>query len=94
MAWAKGNPPPSPSSSSPPARPGRPARLRRHRPRTAVERDGPGAGVDRRQHPGGRPEGDDDGDGGLGGVWWIIGVGLAAGAGVGFLLSGRGKRQL
>ncbi|MFG2607749.1 prenyltransferase/squalene oxidase repeat-containing protein [Streptomyces sp. NPDC048514] len=27
------------------------------------------------------------------GVWWIVGVGLVAGIGVGFLLSGRKKRQ-
>ncbi|MER5181359.1 prenyltransferase/squalene oxidase repeat-containing protein [Streptomyces sp. NPDC002896] len=34
----------------------------------------------------------DDGDSGLG-VWWIIGVGLVAGIGIGFLLSGRNKKQ-
>ncbi|MEU6671508.1 prenyltransferase/squalene oxidase repeat-containing protein [Streptomyces sp. NPDC046727] len=28
------------------------------------------------------------------GVWWIVGVGLVAGIGIGFLLSGRKKRQL
>ncbi|MEU5531892.1 prenyltransferase/squalene oxidase repeat-containing protein [Streptomyces sp. NPDC020362] len=27
------------------------------------------------------------------GVWWIVGVGLVAGVGIGFLLSGRRKRQ-
>ncbi|MGW1022207.1 prenyltransferase/squalene oxidase repeat-containing protein [Streptomyces sp. NPDC002577] len=31
-------------------------------------------------------------DSGLG-VWWIIGVGLVAGIGIGFLLSGRNKKQ-
>ncbi|GAA2930536.1 prenyltransferase/squalene oxidase repeat-containing protein [Kitasatospora cinereorecta] len=31
-------------------------------------------------------------DGGLG-VWWLIGIGLAFGAGIGFLLSGRRKNQ-
>ncbi|MFF4247371.1 prenyltransferase/squalene oxidase repeat-containing protein [Streptomyces sp. NPDC001822] len=31
-------------------------------------------------------------DGGLG-LWWIIGIGLAFGAGIGFLLSGRRKNQ-
>ncbi|MFF1447158.1 prenyltransferase/squalene oxidase repeat-containing protein [Streptomyces sp. NPDC058274] len=37
---------------------------------------------------------DDDGDSGPG-VWWIVGVGLVAGIGVGFLISGRNrKRQL
>ncbi|QCX76298.1 Prenyltransferase and squalene oxidase repeat protein [Streptomyces sp. YIM 121038] len=34
---------------------------------------------------------DDDGSGVS--VWWIVGVGLAAGAGIGFLLSGRKKNQ-
>ena len=34
----------------------------------------------------------DDGGDGLG-VWWIVGIGLVAGVGVGFLLSGRGKRK-
>ncbi|MFJ5842205.1 prenyltransferase/squalene oxidase repeat-containing protein [Streptomyces shenzhenensis] len=34
-------------------------------------------------------------DGGSGaGVWWMVGAGLAAGAGIGFLLSGRRKQQL
>ncbi|MEV8034019.1 prenyltransferase/squalene oxidase repeat-containing protein [Streptomyces sp. NPDC086182] len=33
----------------------------------------------------------DDGNG-LG-VWWIVGVGLVAGIGIGFLISGRNKRQ-
>ncbi|MEU6536768.1 prenyltransferase/squalene oxidase repeat-containing protein [Streptomyces sp. NPDC047000] len=33
-----------------------------------------------------------DGGGGLG-VWWIVGIGLVAGAGIGFLLSGRGRRK-
>ncbi|MFJ8794307.1 prenyltransferase/squalene oxidase repeat-containing protein [Streptomyces sp. NPDC102462] len=33
-------------------------------------------------------------DGGSGaGVWWMVGAGLAAGAGIGFLLSGRRKQQ-
>lgn len=27
------------------------------------------------------------------GLWWIIGIGLAFGAGIGFLLSGRRKNQ-
>ncbi|MEU5716639.1 prenyltransferase/squalene oxidase repeat-containing protein [Streptomyces sp. NPDC020403] len=31
-------------------------------------------------------------DGGLG-VWWLVGIGLAFGAGIGFLLSGRRKNQ-
>ncbi|MHB9862234.1 prenyltransferase/squalene oxidase repeat-containing protein [Streptomyces sp. YIM S03343] len=35
---------------------------------------------------------DDKSDSGLS-VWWIVGVGLVAGVGVGFLLSGRGKRK-
>ena len=34
-------------------------------------------------------ESDDDGLG----VWWIVGVGLVAGIGIGFLISGRNKRQ-
>ncbi|WP_435220262.1 prenyltransferase/squalene oxidase repeat-containing protein [Streptomyces sp. Tue6028] len=33
-----------------------------------------------------------DDDKGLG-VWWIVGVGLVAGVGIGFLLSGRNKKQ-
>ncbi|MEY2247618.1 prenyltransferase/squalene oxidase repeat-containing protein [Streptomyces sp. BF23-18] len=33
-----------------------------------------------------------DGDNGLG-VWWIVGVGLVAGIGVGFLISGRNKKR-
>ncbi|WP_030679729.1 prenyltransferase/squalene oxidase repeat-containing protein [Streptomyces cellulosae] len=37
---------------------------------------------------------DDAGDGsGSGGVWWMVGAGLTAGAGIGFLLSGRNKRR-
>ncbi len=32
-------------------------------------------------------------DSGNGGVWWMVGAGLAAGAGIGFLLSGRNKRK-
>ncbi|MFF3543340.1 prenyltransferase/squalene oxidase repeat-containing protein [Streptomyces platensis] len=40
--------------------------------------------------------GDADGatDGGGIGVWWVIGIGLAIGAGIGFLLSSRKKNQL
>lgn len=37
---------------------------------------------------------DDTTDGGGIGVWWVIGVGLAIGAGIGFLLSSRKKNQL
>lgn len=37
-------------------------------------------------------KGDDDG-GGMA-VWWIVGVGLVGGIGIGFLLSGRKKQQL
>ncbi|NED88409.1 terpene cyclase/mutase family protein [Streptomyces sp. SID11233] len=36
----------------------------------------------------------DSGDGdGIGGVWWFVGIGLAVGAGAGFLISGRRKNQ-
>ncbi|MDQ1038952.1 hypothetical protein QFZ75_005368 [Streptomyces sp. V3I8] len=35
---------------------------------------------------------DEDGDGGVS-VWWIVGVGLVGGIGIGFLLSGRTKKQ-
>ncbi|CAL9409226.1 hypothetical protein SUDANB58_01609 [Streptomyces sp. enrichment culture] len=35
---------------------------------------------------------DDDGDGGFG-VWWSVGVCLVAGIGIGFLLSGRTRKQ-
>ncbi|MFE6482481.1 prenyltransferase/squalene oxidase repeat-containing protein [Streptomyces sp. NPDC057757] len=35
---------------------------------------------------------DDSDDGGLS-VWWIVGVGLVAGIGIGFLISGRDKRR-
>lgn len=37
-------------------------------------------------------KGGDDSDGA--GVWWIVGVGLVAGVGIGFLLSGRKRQQL
>ncbi|WP_327226808.1 terpene cyclase/mutase family protein [Streptomyces platensis] len=37
---------------------------------------------------------DDAADGGGIGLWWVIGVGLAIGAGIGFLLSSRKKNQL
>ncbi|OPF79660.1 hypothetical protein VT50_0215510 [Streptomyces antioxidans] len=44
----------------------------------------------------GKSEGkkDDDGGGGVGGVWWTVGVCAVAGMGIGFLLSGRKRRQL
>ncbi|WP_413809866.1 prenyltransferase/squalene oxidase repeat-containing protein [Streptomyces sp. OE57] len=35
-----------------------------------------------------------DDDGGVGGVWWTVGVCAVAGMGIGFLLSGRKRRQL
>ncbi|MGV9849213.1 prenyltransferase/squalene oxidase repeat-containing protein [Streptomyces sp. NPDC003442] len=35
-----------------------------------------------------------DDDGGIGGVWWTVGVCAVAGVGIGFLLSGRKRRQL
>ncbi|MGK3103076.1 hypothetical protein ACPCYV_03575 [Streptomyces mordarskii] len=35
-----------------------------------------------------------DDDGGVGGVWWTVGVCAVAGVGIGFLLSGRKRRQL
>ncbi|KAA0932005.1 prenyltransferase/squalene oxidase repeat-containing protein [Streptomyces apricus] len=35
---------------------------------------------------------DEDGDGGVS-VWWIVGVGLVGGIGIGFLLSGRTRKQ-
>ncbi|MDX3224803.1 prenyltransferase/squalene oxidase repeat-containing protein [Streptomyces sp. ME19-01-6] len=41
----------------------------------------------------GKDEKDDD-KGGVGGVWWTVGVFLVAGIGIGFLLSGRKKQQL
>ncbi|MFE1176556.1 prenyltransferase/squalene oxidase repeat-containing protein [Streptomyces sp. NPDC058773] len=47
--------------------------------------------------PGAAPakdSGDDASDGGGMGMWWVIGVGLALGAGIGFLLSGRKKSRL
>lgn len=34
----------------------------------------------------------DDSDSGYG-VWWIVGVFLVAGVGIGFLISGRGRKQ-
>ncbi|MEU2558276.1 prenyltransferase/squalene oxidase repeat-containing protein [Streptomyces longispororuber] len=40
-----------------------------------------------------KADSDSDGDGGVS-VWWIVGVGLVAGAGIGFLLSGRKKTGL
>ncbi|MFD4999398.1 prenyltransferase/squalene oxidase repeat-containing protein [Streptomyces buecherae] len=43
----------------------------------------------------GKGEKDDkDDDGGGTGVWWVVGVGLVAGIGIGFLLSGRKKQRL
>lgn len=36
----------------------------------------------------------DDDKGGVGGVWWTVGVFMVAGIGIGFLLSGRKKQQL
>ncbi|MBD3003016.1 prenyltransferase/squalene oxidase repeat-containing protein [Streptomyces sp. 5-10] len=36
----------------------------------------------------------DDSGGGIGGVWWTVGVCAVAGMGIGFLLSGRKRRQL
>ncbi|MGY0062258.1 prenyltransferase/squalene oxidase repeat-containing protein [Streptomyces sp. LZ34] len=36
----------------------------------------------------------DDDNGGVGGVWWTVGVFMVAGVGIGFLLSGRKKQQL
>ncbi|WP_262703222.1 MULTISPECIES: prenyltransferase/squalene oxidase repeat-containing protein [Streptomyces] len=41
----------------------------------------------------GKSEKKDDG-GGVGGVWWTVGVCAVAGMGIGFLLSGRKRRQL
>ncbi|MEU1126936.1 prenyltransferase/squalene oxidase repeat-containing protein [Streptomyces sp. NPDC005899] len=38
------------------------------------------------------PEDTTSDDGGLG-VWWLVGIGLAFGAGIGFLLSGRRRNQ-
>ncbi|MGO4424911.1 hypothetical protein AB4Z54_41045, partial [Streptomyces sp. MCAF7] len=35
-----------------------------------------------------------DDKGGVGGVWWTVGVFLVAGIGIGFLISGRKKQQL
>ncbi|MGW0780817.1 prenyltransferase/squalene oxidase repeat-containing protein [Streptomyces sp. NPDC002913] len=40
----------------------------------------------------GKPADTSSDDGGLG-LWWIIGIGLVFGAGIGFLLSGRRKNQ-
>ncbi|UQA95778.1 prenyltransferase/squalene oxidase repeat-containing protein [Streptomyces halobius] len=43
--------------------------------------------------PSATPEKDtEDGEGGIG-LWWVIGIGLAIGAGIGFLLSGRNKKN-
>ncbi|MYX72726.1 terpene cyclase/mutase family protein [Streptomyces sp. SID3915] len=39
-----------------------------------------------------KPKDTSSDDGGLG-VWWLVGIGLAFGAGIGFLLSGRRKNQ-
>ncbi|MET8767303.1 prenyltransferase/squalene oxidase repeat-containing protein [Streptomyces sp. NPDC004658] len=48
---------------------------------------GPAPHMDSAEHE----EKSDDGSGTS--VWWIVGVGLVAGVGIGFLLSGRKKRQ-
>ncbi|MEV0636006.1 prenyltransferase/squalene oxidase repeat-containing protein [Streptomyces sp. NPDC050619] len=40
-----------------------------------------------------KDDSDDGSDNGSGGVWWMVGAGLAAGAGVGFLISGRNKSR-
>ncbi|GAA1132927.1 prenyltransferase/squalene oxidase repeat-containing protein [Streptomyces javensis] len=42
----------------------------------------------------GKSEEKKDDDGGVGGVWWTVGVCAVAGMGIGFLLSGRKRRQL
>ncbi|MEU8872934.1 prenyltransferase/squalene oxidase repeat-containing protein [Streptomyces javensis] len=42
----------------------------------------------------GKSEETKDDDGGVGGVWWTVGVCAVAGMGIGFLLSGRKRRQL
>lgn len=39
------------------------------------------------------PSADEESDSDGPGVWWIVGVGLVGGIGVGFLISGRNKRQ-
>ena len=49
------------------------------------------AAASRRRTP---KDADDAEDGGGLGVWWVIGIGLAIGAGIGFLLSSRKKNQL
>jgi hypothetical protein len=36
---------------------------------------------------------EDDSDSGDADIWWMVGAGLAAGAGIGFLISGRNKRR-
>lgn len=41
----------------------------------------------------GKAESATDDDSGSGNIWWMVGAGLAAGAGIGFLLSGRNKRK-
>ena len=56
-------------------------------PRTATAQSGASG------ESGTSSESAEDDDSGSGNVWWIVGVGLAAGAGIGFLLSGRNKRR-
>lgn len=68
-------------------------RLRRCRPGRAAERDRTEAAAVHTPSPATSDYAAQDGtsdDAGLG-VWWLVGIGLAAGAGVGFLISSRRK---
>ncbi|MFE9607575.1 prenyltransferase/squalene oxidase repeat-containing protein [Streptomyces sp. NPDC006012] len=63
----------------------------------ALGATGPAPQAARQAGPGDASDASDqkDDNGGSGtGLWWIIGTGLVAGVGIGFLLSGRRKRQL
>jgi hypothetical protein len=55
----------------------------------SLDAQGPAPHMEKSAGHGTKASDDDSGTG----VWWIVGVGLVAGIGIGFLLSGRKKRQ-
>ncbi|WP_221351614.1 hypothetical protein [Streptomyces beigongshangae] len=63
--------------------------------RTADRSDAPADGKDGKDDQQNRQDGEGDGNGedSGAGVWWIVGAGLVGGIGIGFLLSGRNKKQ-
>lgn len=60
----------------------------------SVSASGSESGSDNDSSAGKDEDKNDDDKGGIGGVWWTVGVFMVAGIGIGFLLSGRKKQQL